>query len=173
MPGVTLSYSSPGVTPLVFGFIRYTDWFSETQISDTETVTSSGQQWVVANPGNIPATRIIVRIRSNTSAGFTNPVLVNETTGDGIPLLRDAASADDEIYFKTYHIEDDDSPRVEYSTNDGGSYSDDFGNYDVANVPAGQRLLSFSLAPGNNTLRLDSGGTVNCDVVITADAPFA
>lgn len=165
MPTITWRAGDILSKGLALDFVRLSSWFSETQITDTETVTADGETWVVANPGNISATRGTIRIRSNSAAGFTNPKITNETTGDEFETARDASSANDEVKLDTT------VPSVEYTSDNGVNYSDDYSNYQEP--PVTQRLLSFSLAPGNNTLRLNSGGTVNCDVEVAFDAPFA
>lgn len=164
MPEITVRAGENLLQPMVFGFNRFSQWFAETQIEASETITSSGQTFVVNNPGLLPAKRVNIRIRSNSAAGFTNPKVSNLTNGHEFETGRDAASADDEVKLDTS------VPSLGYSTDNGSTYADDIGQY-VA-PPNYQKALSFWLEPGDNTLEVESGGTVNCDVEITAEAAF-
>lgn len=146
-------------------FRRQSDWFAEDQISGSGTITTSPDSIVVNNPGNLTAKRVIIRIKSNSSAGFTNPKVVNTANGHEFESETDAASVDDELKLDTS------VPSVEVSFDDGVSYVDDFPNYVLP--PSTQRILSFNLEPGDNTLVFTSGGTPNFDVEVLADAPYA
>lgn len=164
MPEFTVRAGENLLVGGAFGFNRFSNWFGETALSDTETVTVDGTEYVVAYAGTLPGTRVTIRLRSNSSAGFTNPRVTNVTNGFEFETQRDAASADDEVKLDTSR------PSVEYSDDDGATYSDDFGNYVLP--PSTQRPLSFRLEPGNNTIKVESGGTPNLDVVITAEVEY-
>lgn len=145
-------------------FLANPDWYDDALTTDTETVTASGQTWIVNNPGNVPAKLVVLRLRANGAAGITNPKITNQTTGHILESARDSASADDEIRYDT------ERGAVEYSTDDGSTYADDFGQYVL---PTTQVPLTFELAPGNNTLQYTGGGTPALDVATSFYAPFA
>lgn len=139
-------------------FARLSDWFSTTQQTGTdnsETVTADAQTWVVNNPGDLPAKLMQIRLRANTAAGIINPIITNQTNGYVFGTARDSADADSEIRLDT------ENGAVEWSTNNGSSYSDDFANY---TLPSNQAALTFRLDRGNNTIRYNGGGTPNLDV---------
>lgn len=140
------------------------DWYDDTVTTVIEAVTADAETWVVANPGNIDARLMTIRLRSSSAAGFTNPIITNQTTGDVLATLRDAASANDEVRYDT------ERGAVEYSTNDGGAYADDFAQYVLPTI---QVPVSFRLAPGANTLRYNGGGTPNLSVETAFYAPYA
>lgn len=157
-------------------FVRLSPWLGETAITHTETVTASPDTFTVNNPGNLPATIVEVRFRSNSAAGFTNPKIENLTavsTPFGSVLYtfetaRDAASINDEVRLFTGSPEE--AAAVEYSTNNGSSYADDFAQI---TIPTVHRVLAFALAQGDNSLKATIGGTANVDIEITAWAAYA
>lgn len=147
-------------------FRRQSDWFAEDQISKTQTITSSPATVVVNNPGNIAAKRVQITFKANAVGGYNNPKVVNaanghelETTGavvDSTPLR---IQLDTTI------------PVFQYSTDNGVSYNDAFIDYVLP--PNTQKILTFDLEPGDNSLTITSGGTPNFDIIITADAAYA
>jgi len=158
-----------GRLAIVFSFERYSDWFANNATVVTEAVTANAETWTVNNPGNLYASLVEIRLEASGAAGIINPIITNQTL-EGTNLatvlatLRDSAGANDIIKFDTSDAS------LKYSTNNGSSYADDIANYVV---PSTQAPLTFLLAPGNNTIRYNGGGTPNLDVVFTFYAPFA
>lgn len=142
----------------------YSDWYDDTQATDTETVTASGQTWTVNNPGNLPAYIMTIRLRANAAGGITNPKLTNQTNGWTFETARDSASADDEVKIDTGE------GTVDYSDDDGGTYTDDFAN---VVLPSTHPPAIFRLEPGDNTIEYTGGGTPNLDVEFAFDPPMA
>ncbi|MGE0056997.1 MAG: hypothetical protein AB7P33_09890 [Dehalococcoidia bacterium] len=176
MPTYTLTPRNLLLLPVVFGFMLFSDWFGETAITHTETVTSSPDTFTVNNPGNLPATIVEIRLRANANPGFTNPKIENLTavsTPFGSVLYtfetaRDGASSNDEVRLFTGSPAE--AASVKRSTDNGSSYADDFAQLVIGTA---HRVLAFALAPGDNSIKATIGGTANVDVQITAYAPFA
>lgn len=164
MPDLRLSREHQITRPVVIAFDRFSDWFAEALTSVVEVVTATGQQWTVANPGNIPATLMTIRLRANTAGGIVDPNVQNLTNGFILSSLRDSQSSNSEIRLNT------EIPSIEYSNDDGGSYVGDFANYVM---PAAQGALTMRLEPGNNTVRYTGGGAPSLNVQIEFYAPFA
>lgn len=157
-------------------FVRLSPWLGTTQITDTHTITASPTTYTVSNPGNLPATFVVIRLRANTAGGFTNPKVENTTTVQTpfgsvlytFETARDSASSNSEVRLSTGTPVDD--AAAEYSNDNGGSYADDFAQIVI---PTAHRVLGFALAPGNNSIRVTVGGTPNVDVEIAAWAAYA
>jgi hypothetical protein len=167
MPEMTLS-TIPYAIPTAIHFKRYSLWGVASAINTSTLVTANGQTWTVNNPGNTPITKMVIRLRANTSAGIVNPIITNNSAPVASPAvfasLRDSVSVNSEIKLDTS------VPSVEWSDNNGSSYVDDFANYVL---PTGvQALLSFRLIPGNNTIQYNGSGTPNLQVEFVADSGF-
>lgn len=156
---------SQKVIACVAEFRRESDWFAEDQITKTQTITASPTLVSVTNPGTLTADKVVIRIRANAAGGFTNPKIVNSANTDEFETARDSASSNSEVKLDTSESS------VEYSNDNGSSYTDDFGNYVLP--PVGQVILSFRLEPGVNSLSVTCGGTPNFDIEIAAEAPYA
>lgn len=165
MPQLTVAYGSPNILPMVFGFRLFTPWFDEAPISASATKTASPATLEVTNHGTIAATRVQIRIQSQSAAGFSNIKVVNGANGHVFESTRDATSADDELRLDTT------VPEVTYSTDDGVNRGDDYAAY--VEPPLAQKLLSFDLEPGVNELTITCSGTPNYLITVTGDAPFA
>lgn len=169
MPTMTIGAGRQGAggadrAPVIMAIDRFSDWFGENLISISQAVVASPQSFVVNNPGNIAAQLVTIRFRANTAAGFVDPVLLNQTNGLTFATLRDSASVNSEVRLTT------EGPAVEYSNDDGTSYTSDLANYVI---PALQAALSYQLEAGDNTLRYSGGGTPNLNIDITFYATFA
>lgn len=142
-------------------FRRYTKWFQNTDLTSTQAITATNTTWVVNNPGNDYCRRMIIRFRANTSASFSAWKLGNDTTGEDFTCTYVMDNANKEIKLDTK------APSVDLSTDDGANYSDAWAYYTLP-TPTTQKILSFSLAPGNNTLRFTGTGTIRVNVEISA-----
>lgn len=160
---VTQMRSVSGILPYALHFTRYSDWFSTTLTTVTQTVTSTPLAWAVNNPGNLPVKLLTLRLRANGAAGIVNPIITNQTNNYAFGTARDSASANSEIRLRT------EQGIVDYSNDDGASYADDFANY---TLPTNHPILGFQIEPGANSVRFDGGGTPSLDVTITFYAPW-
>lgn len=165
MPELLITWGKPGLQAVVYGFNLFSDFFDEDAMTATATVTTSPQDIVVTNPGNVATRRMTIRLRANASGGITNPKIVNGANAYEFQSTRDSASANSELRLDTRR------PAVEYSNDNGTTYADDFASYVLP--PVTQRVLSFQLEPGSNTLTVTCGGTPNFDFELEADAPYA
>lgn len=94
---------------------------------------------------------------------FTNPKLENLTNGYIVGSLRDSASANDEVRIDT------EKKSIEYSVNDGLSYSNDFAN----RVIGSRQAEWMKLQPGANNMRVTCDGEINFDLSFEWYAPYA
>lgn len=165
MPTITWKAGDILSKGLALDLIRLSPWFSTTAISASATKTASPATLDVTNAGNIVAHRVQIRIQSSSAAGFSNIKVVNGANGHVFESTRDAASTNDELRLDTT------VPEVTYSTDDGVNRDDDYGDY--VEPPAGQKLLSFDMEPGVNTLTITCAGTPNYVITVTGDSAFA
>jgi len=165
MPQIEVTYQRRFVRSMVFGFVRFSDWFDDTAISATAAKSASPATLDVTNPGNIAAKRVQIRIQSSSSAGFSNIKIVNGANDHEFESTRDAASTNDELRLDTT------VPEITYSTDDGVNRTDDYSTY--VTPPASQKLLAFDLEPGVNTLTITCSGTPDYTITVTGDAPYA
>lgn len=128
-------------------FLRFSDWFG-TVVSSTTAISAASQDIVVTNSGGAYSRNLVLRMRSNSITGFTNPAVQNLATGDSVATTRDATTASDELKIDSY------AHRVLFSTNDGASYADDWSLVTLG----GTQVALLELAPGANTLRFTNTG---------------
>lgn len=159
--------NNPYTLPTSINFSRYSHWGVANAINVNQAITADGQTFVVNNPGNVVQRNLVITLVPNTAAGIVNPIITNTTLVDGINYIfattRDSAATTSRIKLDTR------DPSVKWSTNSGTSYADDFPLYVIQ---ATQIVLTFALAPGNNTLRYNGGGTPNLQVQIVADSAY-
>lgn len=132
-------------------FARFSDWYNESPITGSQAISSSPTSWPITLPGNARSGYVLFRLRSNSATGFTNPVLTNLTTGQSVSSSRDAASANSELKI------DNERMSVEYSNDDGVTYTPD---YDLVSLGPTQAVL-MELDPGENIMQYSDGGTPN------------
>lgn len=147
---ILVSYRRSITAPAVLDIERYSDWFDNALQQHVEVLTATPTTFTVTNPGSMPAELMVIRFRSNGATGYTNPILENLTNGFEFRSLRDAIDANSELKLDT------EEPSVRHSTDDGGTYADDFANY---TLPSLQMPLSFRLDPGPNSIRYTNTGT--------------
>jgi hypothetical protein len=149
MPNMRFGVANRSFVPVVVDFIRFTDWYGEL-ITGSAVITSTPDTFTITNPGNAVIKALTLRLRSNSAAGFTDPLLLNQTNGYQIATTRDAASVNDE-----WRIDTDGEPRVRYSTDNGATYSDD---YDLVTIGP-QQVSLMQLNPGDNQFEYTDQGT--------------
>ncbi len=141
--------------PCVASFLRLSDWFDLVKLSGTEVCTSATTNFNITNPGNAKAYAIQFRIRSNSAAGFDTTRVTNLTTGEWFETARVASSADDEVKVDIGDL------AVQFSSDDGSTYADDFANLSTSALQVGW----LHLDPGVNAIRVtDAAGTPNLDL---------
>ena len=134
-------------------FRRYSDWFASAATTGTQAVTATPTAFTITNPGNAPAL-VTFRLRSSSAAGFTNPSLTNLTNGYSVASTRDAVSVDSELRI------DAAASRVQWSTNDGVDYTDDYSLVTIGALQVGLMRLE----PGANDFEYADGGTPNLTI---------
>lgn len=142
MPGWTRTVGQFVHAPLMFDFVQLSDWMATTATTGSQTIDTPLESVTVNNPGNLPVTSVVWRLRNNGTARASRPVLFNTTTGQYMASLRQMLSADQEVYIDTETL------AVRWSENDGAGYANDYSNF------AGQPLR---LNPGDNTIRVLCG----------------
>ena len=140
--------------PVNLRFERMSDWYAQNATTGSQTVTVTPTTFTITNAGNAPVRNLVFRLRANSATGFTNPSLTNLTNGYSIASTRDAASGDSELRI------DAGAARVQWSTNNGATYADD---YALATIGATQVGL-FRLEPGANAIRYADGATPNVTI---------
>ncbi len=160
-PSITIAGLSWLAQPVALHFTRLSDWFGASATTGSRTVTVSPDTFTINNPGNAPAKFIVFRLRANAAAGFTNPALANLTNGYSFSTTRDSASADSEIKVDT------ELASVEFSTDNGVSYADDYALFSLGATQVG----FMQLEPGNNSMRVTCDGTPNFDLEWSFYAP--
>lgn len=138
--------------PVAFDFIRISAWHPATATTGSQTVNESPEAFTINNPGNLPVYAMVFRLRSNGSNACTNPAISNTTNGLSMSSSRDLTAADHELKIDTGRR------TVEYSTNDGSSYANDYSNFSLGSTQGG---VWMRLEPGDNTFSVTDGGTAN------------
>ena len=162
-PEIRLDHLNATWAPVVVAFRRYSDWYAEAATEVGKTVTASPTAIEVTNGGTADATALVIELAANASNGFVNPRIDNVTTGEWMRVNRTAANSNHRIRIDTG------KNRVEYSTDGGNTWTDDYPNLEVEGAQAG--LLT--LVPGINDLDYSqASGTPNVDVTVTFHAPY-
>lgn len=150
MPQITIAYGSPHITPVVLGFNRFSDWYGTTETDLTFTVNADPYNFNVTNAGNAPVYNPVLILKGP----FTNPVLTNNTNGYIFGTTRDATLSTEWLKI------DAGEHTIEWSTNSGGSWDDDYALY---TRPTGQvQLMRFE--PGVNSMTITGANGSTLDV---------
>lgn len=145
IPSITINNLNRfGAAPIAIQFVALSDWMATVATTGSQTIDTPLESVTVNNPGNMPVTDIVWRLRNNGLTRAVRPTLFNATTGQYAAFLRTMGAANDELYL------DSGSRLVRWSENDGSSYTNDYSNF------AGS---FFRLDPGNNTVRVLCGRT--------------
>lgn len=146
-PEFTLTTRNNIHVPISMGFRRQSDWFGSALVNGGGpfTITAIDQVIVVNNPGNLPVTAMTIRVRANTATGINWPgmYITGQPAGIVTPWwyhARVGSTVNDEVKLDTG------APTAQWSTNDGGSYVDDYANF---NHGYG---TWFTLYPGNTSI---------------------
>lgn len=160
MPNYKVSRGNETKVPLIFSFVRETDWQDTAAQSLVIAITGANpKSFTITNPGNLAVETAVWRWRSNSATGWNAGAFVYSTTnGFSYVTTRAAIGANDEIRFngKTF--------AVEYSANDGATYVNDFANL---YLPVTQWAL-MRLEPGvNNMLFQQAAGTPDLSLEVS------
>lgn len=134
MPSFTRGGGNVNFQPISFDFLQLSDWMATAAVTGTQTIDTALEQVTLNNTGNQPCP-VLFRLRNNGYTRADLPALLNSTTGEYMTFLRAMNQPDHELYVDTS------TGLVQFSTNDGASYANDYSNF------AGS--LSW-LAVGNN-----------------------
>ena len=157
IPSITISNLNLfGAAPIIIQFTAISDWMATTATTGSQTIDTPVESVTVNNPGNIPVTDVVWRLRNVGLTRAERPVLFNVTTGQYAAFLRPMGAADDELYL------DSGSRLVQFSTNDGAAYANDYSNF------AGD---FFRLDPGDNTIKVLCGRSVPLPFLSTIGTP--
>src|SRR5690606_22940343 len=156
MPDVTLTVDNVWHAPAIVEFQRLSDWYAAEPVVIQQRVTSPTLNLAITNPGEATARQITVTLRSRKSAGFSQPTITNELTGETCGTSRVAGGAT--------HVWRLDAGRlaVEYSTDGGTTWASDY-----ANLITGPLQVGFlRVEPGTNPLTITSQGSPDYDLEI-------
>lgn len=114
--------------------------------------------FTIHNPGNIESRYVLFRLESQGSNGFTNPRIVNQTTGLEFSSTQDASDSDDILSF--YGAPGTGVSR--WSSGGGGAW------VDVSWLMAlgSSQAVMMELRPGDNDFQYIDGGTPNLDLLV-------
>ena len=151
MPTITWKAGDAFIKGASMDFVRLSPWYGTTQFSQTTAITITPQVVSVTNTGNFPIYNAVLILRGT----FVDPTITNTTNGYTFGTTRDGAGATN--YLKI----DAGRHTVQWSTNSGGTYADDYALY---TRPLSQVAL-MKLEPGANSLSIAGRtGTTNLDV---------
>lgn len=138
MPTVTLATQNRNIAPITIVFTRFTDWYSEEEISGTIAMASSPQTFTLINPGTARILNPTMTIRGV----FTNPIVINLTNSYRLKSTRDGSDSADYLRFKA----NGGPGSVEFSPNAGVNWTGDYANF----VRKTNQITLMALEPGEN-----------------------
>lgn len=141
-PGFTRTIGQFVHMPLIFDFLRVGPWEATTATTGSQKVAATPEAFTISNPGNLPCDAILFRFRSDSAGPTTDLSLTNSTNGMSFSTTRDLSHADHELRVNT------ETWAVEYSANDGGSYSNDYNVFSIGATQVG----IMRLEPGDNSM---------------------
>lgn len=159
-PGYAITEDQPYENLTVtMRFTKLSDWFAS---SKTAVTFSTPSTFTLTNVGNgrvaHKESAFIIRIRSNAAGaggGFTSPVVITNTnTGESLSIAQASASVNSELKITSTER----GLKVEYSNDDGASYSSAWGATTIADT----QPTFFSLVVGGNAFTIS--GLVNASV---------
>jgi len=122
-------------------------------------ITSSPFKFTITNTGDLNSQHIIIRLRSLSGAGYTDPSITNTTLGYTVSTTRDAISTSSVLSINA-------SPgmgRARYSTDGGVTWTDDTAALSLGS--AAQPVI-MELAPGDNVFSITCGGVPSYDLLV-------
>lgn len=114
-------------------------------------ITSSPYNFTLTNSGDLETRMVVLRLASQASNGFTNPSIVNETSGHQIDSTDDGGTNQTVLSINAH------MGRARLSTDNGASWTAATNNLTLPSTQAEAMLL----LPGANDFEITSGGTPN------------
>lgn len=152
VPEVRITVGRYSHAPLVLEFARISDWFESSKTTGSVTINANPTNFNISNPGNLPAQSLVFRLISNGANGFDNPTLLNLGNSHEIGTSRVAADSNAIWRVDTEQFD------VEYSTDAGNSYDDDFVNFNIGDL----QIVWMKLEPSTNSFEYSQpSGTPN------------
>ncbi len=146
-------------------FRRYSDWYATTATTGSQLIDTASEAVTINNPGNAPVLNAVFRLRSNSATGAVDPTMTNTNTNNGYAwtTTRDLLAANAEIRV------DCGASKVEYSSDDGATYADDYALFSI-----GEKQVGFMrLDPGDNAIVMSvASGTPNYSLEWSFYAPY-
>ncbi len=160
MPDVSITYEMRRHAPFICQFTRLSDWFSATKTTVQQTILASPTTVNVTNDGAAPARAITFLLAAKGAGGFSSPSIANALTSESWASTRVAANASAQLRVDTGRMS------VEYSTDAGNSWVDDYANFSTGAVQIG----FLRLLPGSQSLTVT--GVTNADLTVEFYAPY-
>lgn len=144
MPEITLGGVHRRHAPVALRFTRLSDWFAADETVVTVRTSTATTSIPLTNPGATVARGITFELRSHGAGGFNQPSLTNDLTAETWQSTRVAANANALLRVDAGRM------AVEYSTNLGGTWTDDYANFSTGPLQVG----FLRLVPGGQSLTL-------------------
>jgi len=160
MPDLTVSYESVFTAPILIEFTRLSDWFSATKTTIQQTILASPTTVNVTNDGTTPARAITFLLAAKAAGGFSSPAIANALTSESWTSTRVAADGSAQLRVDTGRLS------VEYSTDAGNTWADDYANFSTGAVQIG----FLRLLPGSQSLTVT--GVTNADLTVEFYEPY-
>jgi len=155
MPDIQLSSRATRLAPVVIEFDRLSDWYGDTETEIVTALTTDPQAIAITNDGNADARAITFLLEAGGAGGFNAPSVSHALTGETWASTRTAAGALDQLRVNTGAY------TVEYSDDDGATWSDDYALFSTGSVQVGfMRLL-----PGAQSIEV--AGCTNATLTIS------
>jgi len=142
VPRPVVSYRSLRSAAIGLEFQRETEWRGATLTTVTATLDSGSELVAITNPGNADATAISFLIEANGAGGFAAPAVSHPLTGESWSSSRTAANGNHALRV------DAGAYRVEYTTDNGGTWTNDYANFAQGIV----QVSFMRLLPGTQSL---------------------
>ncbi len=136
MPQMTVKSGIFQTMPVSIEFTRLSDWFAAIETSIVTTVSASPTSITITNDGTAPVRDIVFLLASRSTTGFSAPRITNGTTGETFVTTRVATSSTHRWRVDTGRY------AVEYSTNSGTTWTNDYALFSTGSTQVGfMRLL--------------------------------
>ena len=152
---IQLASRATRLAPVVIEFDRLSDWYGDTETEIVTALTTDPQAIAITNDGTADARAITFVLEAGGASGFDGPSVSHALTGETWASTRTAAGALDQLRVNTGAY------TVEYSDDDGASWSDDYALFSTGSVQVGfMRFL-----PGAQSIEVS--GCTNATLTIS------